>query len=117
MDGFEKVITALLHLSLSFIKLVSSVFFNGYAVMLLWNWFMVPALGAKPLSFVLAMGVSMVWGYLSYQEVPVTNADMKQLSIKLEPGEALLKSFGEALCSVLRPALSISLGYFIHLFL
>lgn len=51
-----------LFLSLPFITLL-----NGWALQLLWGWFIVPVFALAPLSIGAAIGLSMVVSYLTYQ--------------------------------------------------
>ncbi len=42
-----------------------SCLWNGYALSILWKWFMVPGLGLPPLSLGYSIGVALVVGYLT----------------------------------------------------
>jgi hypothetical protein len=43
---------------------------NGWAFMLLWNWFMVPFFGLPEIGLAYALGVSMTVGFIAHQYVP-----------------------------------------------
>jgi hypothetical protein len=44
-----------------------SAMFNGYALSVLWGWFIVPTFNLPPLSVAPAIGVAMVVSYLTHQ--------------------------------------------------
>lgn len=43
--------------------LVAFILFNGWAISLLWGWFLVPTLGVRAISVVEAIGIAMVVCY------------------------------------------------------
>ena len=40
---------------------------NGWVLVKMWAWFMVPWFGARPVSITEAIGLSMIVGYLTYR--------------------------------------------------
>lgn len=87
--------------------MVFSSIFNGYALSVLWGWFIVPTFGAPALGIVPAIGVAMVVNYLTYQ----THNCKKEK-----------KSFGEQLAegtmmAILKPSLALFFGWIVHLFM
>lgn len=53
---------------LSIVGIVVSVTLNGYALSVLWGWFVVPALGAPALRIPYAIGLSLVVAMLTHQQ-------------------------------------------------
>jgi len=89
-----------------FLMVFSSIF-NGYALSVLWGWFVVPTLGAPALHIVPAIGVAMVVSYLTYQ----THNCQKEK-----------KSFGETIAegtamAILKPSFALFFGWIVHLFM
>lgn len=52
------------------ITLVAGPIFNGYALSILWAWFIIPTFSAPSLSIPAAIGISLVVAYLTKQEQP-----------------------------------------------
>ena len=51
---------------------------NGWALTLLWAWFVVATFDVRPLSIPAAIGLSLVVGYLTYQFKPDTKEDKEK---------------------------------------
>jgi len=83
-----------------------SALWSGYALSVLWGWFMVPAFSLPPLSIGYAIGVAMVVSYLTQ---PVKLDDHKK-----DWKENLINGVTVA---ALRPAISLLLGWVVTLFL
>ena len=49
---------------------------SGFALSILWGWFMVPTFGLAPLSIPSAIGVSMVMGYITHQYQKKNTSDI-----------------------------------------
>lgn len=75
---------------------------NGWALLYLWEWFMVP-LGLPPLTMAWAIGISIVIGFL-------TNHTMPQKDGEIDSNKALINVF-------LRPIMAFSVGYIVQLYL
>jgi len=86
---------------------VLSALWNGYALSVLWRWFVVPVFGVPALSVCYAIGVSIVVSYLthSYQS---TASD----------GKTWQKQFADSLayCSA-KPAIALLFGWVVTLFI
>ena len=84
-----------------------AVVFNGYALSVLWGWFMVPTFGLPPLAVAPAIGVSLVVSFL-------TNHDDDSVKVERSSGEAIGRSVGLA---ILRPAFALFFGWIVHFFM
>lgn len=90
--------------------MVISSIFNGYALSVLWGWFVVPVFHLPELSIVPAIGIAMVVSYLTYQE---NNCEKE----KEERG-----SFGEVImlgtmAAIIKPLFALFFGWIVHLFM
>jgi hypothetical protein len=83
-----------------------SALWSGYALSVLWGWFMVPAFSLPPLSIGYAIGVAMVVSYLT-QTIKLNNGDTDWKKALVD---------GVAVAAV-RPAISLLLGWVVTLFL
>ena len=81
--------------------------FNGYAVSVLWQWFVVPVFQAPALTIPTAMGIALLVGYLTYQEVN-SSSDNK------EPW-AIIAEFTARV--IVKPTVALLVGWIITLFL
>ncbi len=80
-----------------------SVVWYGYALSVLWGWFIVPALGAPALSVPSAIGIAIVVSYMTHQY-------SKKNSVDIEGWEAT----AEALAfSALKPLLTLGIGWIV----
>jgi hypothetical protein len=62
---------AVLVLGLGFFGLIAiAILANGWAFMVLWNWFMVPFFALPEISLAYALGVSMTVGFITSQYIP-----------------------------------------------
>ncbi len=80
---------------------------NGYALSVLWKWFVVPTFGAPALGLVPAIGVAMTVSYLTHQ-----THDCKKEE----------KSFGEKIekritIAILNLSFVLFLGWIVHMFM
>jgi len=80
--------------------LAFSVILNGWALWLLWGWFMVPSLSLPSLSLAQSIGVGMVISYATYTYVPTQDGDNGRLTLL-----------------VVHPFLYTFLGYIVHQFM
>lgn len=86
---------------------VLSVLWNGYALSVLWRWFVVPVFGVPALSVSYAIGISIVMGYLTHQ-YQSTASD----------GKTWQKQFSDSLAYCLaKPAISLLFGWVVTLFI
>lgn len=77
---------------------------DGFVVLQFWGWFAVPLLGLPALSFIPAMGVSLLVGYLTHHVIP----DYKGHEVKMS--STLYSIFAY-------PAVCLAIGWVIHLLL
>ncbi len=86
-------------LQLGFLAVASLV--NGFALKLLWNWFMVPILELPILSLTQAIGIGIVVGSLTHQYIPMNKEQKIEVMFSM----------------MLLPIASILFGYVVHLFM
>lgn len=96
MNNFMKFIGGL-------VVLVAAVVFSGYALSILWGWFIVALFGLPALGISQAMGVSLVVSYMTHQVPPKTEKE---------------RSFGEEmLLAILKPLFALGVGWIILQFI
>ena len=81
-----------------------SLFAHGWAVMLLWNWFIVPVTGLIELNIYLAMGIYIL--YRLFAGLDAYSLDKKRFDV---PDISKM-----ALSGILYPALAIFMGWLIQ---
>lgn len=86
--------------------LIASILLNGIALSVLWGWFLVP-LGLSEIGLAHAIGISMVVGLITYQEID-SGGDNRSKD------EAIGYALGAAIG---RPLLLMALGWLAHLFM
>lgn len=96
MEAFVKVVLWL-------IALVVSVLFNGYALTILWRWFVVPTFGLVQLSIPAAIGFSLTVSYLTTRSSELKSDD-----------DDIAAAFIRAL---LLPTLVLAFGYIVQLWM
>ncbi len=82
--------------------------FSGYALSILWGWFMVPVFELPEISVVPAIGIIIVVGYLTKQYGIIDEDKNESFETRF------LKDFVKA---IFVPAYSLFLGYIVHLFM
>ena len=85
--------------------IVFSSLFRGYALSVLWGWFMVPTLHLPPLGVVQAIGIAMVVGFLTHQDT--SDIPKKERGM----GEVIATAVAVA---VLYPLLALLIGSVVH---
>lgn len=85
--------------------LAVSVLLNGWALSLMWGWFIAPVFDVVPLTFGHAIGVSMVTSYMTYQYIKKAKEE------KADFVEEFVEAF---LIAVFRPLLYVGYGLIIH---
>jgi hypothetical protein len=79
---------------------------NGFALTVLWGWFIVPVFGLPVLAIVPAIGLALVAGFLTHQVV------------KTPTGESLSDTLVKCLTiSLSKPILFLLIGWIVTLFL
>lgn len=78
---------------------------NGWALSVLWGWFVVPVFALPPLSVAPAIGISMVVGYLTHQ--PTVAQEHKG-------DEGLVYAI---IVTAVRPMIALSFGWVVHQFM
>lgn len=81
--------------------------FNGYALKVLWGWFIVPIFHLPQLSIPSAIGIALVVGYLTKQ---TNDCEEKERS----GGEKFSRAVLEA---ILRPSLALLVGWIVQKFM
>ena len=100
---------AALGIAVSFIlALVLGSIFNGYALSVLWGWFVVPVFHLPVLTVVPAIGIAMVVGYLTHQTEP--DVEEKDRSAGEKVGRLCMLVF-------FRPLFALFFGWIVHLFM
>lgn len=88
--------------------LVLSSVWRGYVLTILWVWFVVPVFHLPALGIVTAIGISLVVSFLTHQHRPENPADTRGAGEK----------FGESIVfALLWPAMTLLIGWAVHLFL
>lgn len=75
---------------------------NGYVLMHLWRWFVVPTLGANELTLPFAVGIALVASYLTHQ-ASITDADVDEVK----------RVVYSVLMATLRPLFALVVGYLV----
>jgi len=89
-------------LILLIVTITLSSILNGWALSLLWSWFMVP-LGLPPIGIAWAIGISIVIGYL-------TNHNEKKKGEEVDSTHVVIVAF-------MRPVFAVGIGYIVHSFM
>lgn len=90
--------------------MVASSIFNGYALSVLWGWFVVPTFGAPALGVVPSIGIAMVVSYLTHQ---VHGCDRKK-----EKDQSFVEAISYSIAFVfLKPSIALFFGWIVHLFM
>lgn len=87
--------------------LVLSSLLRGYALSILWGWFVVPVFGLPRLSVLQAIGIAMVVGFLTHQTDEYKDNDK---STKERMIEAVI-------LAILTPLFALFFGYIVHSFM
>ena len=79
--------------------MISLYLLNGVALMLLWEWFMVPTFGLPAISMMQAIGIGIIVSIMTMQHIP-RNEDEKIEMFKF---------------SFLTPVLATAIGWVVHM--
>jgi len=96
---------ALGYVTATVIVMIFAALWSGYALSLLWGWFMVPLFGLPALTINSAIGIGMIVSYMS-KNGSTTNDDTSFT-------DKLIKAFAEAAA---KPLFAIAFGWTVHLF-
>ena len=107
-DLLFDVIMVLIWIVLSIVFIPGVFLLNGYVIMVLWGWFIVP-LGIIALSLPMAMGISLLVSYMNFQ-----HSDFFEKH-KNDSSSHKIQRF-VSIC-IGRPIMTLGLGYIIHLFM
>ena len=90
------------------VTLIGGTLLRGWALSILWGWFIVSTFHAQPLRIVEAIGVSLVVGFLtaSYPKASTTESRPQSL--------LLIEAIGY---SFLLPFITLGVGWIVHLFM
>jgi hypothetical protein len=95
---------------------------NGYALSVLWGWFIVPAFNLNPLSIPIAIGIMMIVSYVTHQtdlhKVLKKSYEKKRNIEHIEDTDEYMYSslFAHLLFGFLKPSLALFFGWIVHLF-
>lgn len=84
-----------------------STLMRGMAITVLWGWFAVPTFGLKPISFVMAVGISILSNM--FHHFKITEEDLATPFVRMA-----LKAF---VMATLVPLFGLMSGWIIHLFI
>lgn len=94
---------ALLAIGAVFALAAVGIVWKGYALTLLWAWFVVPTFGMAPLALAPAIGLATVASYLTHQYMPKVTKEGSQLD-----------QLGHAVGNmVLGPAMALLVGWIV----
>lgn len=82
--------------------------FNGYALCVLWGWFMVPTFGLPKISIPAAIGIALVIRYLT-REMSASKSD--------EEGGFKESLLMDILIAILQPSFALFFGWIVHLYM
>lgn len=85
-----------------------SAVFSGYALSVLWGWFIVPIFHLPQLSITAAIGISLVIGYLTHQIINDPKDSDRSFAEKIGVATAY---------SILKPGSALLIGWVVHLFM
>lgn len=85
-----------------------SITFSGYALSILWDWFIATQFGLGSISIPSAIGLALIINYTTYQ------SDIEKDNEKMEHSERLGKAVGMA---IVRPSMALFTGWVITLFM
>lgn len=86
-----------------------SIVLNGWALGILWGWFIVPMLGLPQISVAQAMGIAAIVRLLTYRHI----REVVYVYEEKDEAIALAKEF---VIVILQPFIILFLGYIIHFF-
>jgi cytochrome bd-type quinol oxidase subunit 1 len=90
---------------IAFVMLPWTAILNGWALAVLWAWFVVTTFEARPLRVVEAIGLSMVVSFLVHQRQPDSD----------EPaGKQVLRA---TVHSIVTPLIALGIGWVVHRFM
>ena len=90
---------------------IASSIFNGYALSVLWGWFVVPTFGVPALGIVPSIGIATVVGQLTTHQM---NEHKKKDDDDRRLGKKIANFF---LIALEKPAFALFFGYIVHLFM
>jgi hypothetical protein len=90
------------------IAIVLSAVFNGYALSVLWGWFVVPTFNLPQLSIAAAIGIAMVVGYLTKQEITDPKDEDRSFTEKMVRA---------TIFAIVKPGFALLFGWVVHLFM
>jgi hydrogenase/urease accessory protein HupE len=96
------------YISLFILMAVIHILYSGYALSILWGWFIEPTFGVDQLSMTSAIGLSMVVAFLTHQVNP------SQFETESEFVEILGRVVGLA---IVRPTVALAMGWIVTLWM
>jgi hypothetical protein len=89
---------------------------DGIVLSVLWTWFAVPIFGLPSLGIAAALGVSLVWNWLCPQPRSLFAAGSTAAQKAKDQAQATKQSVAAFFEPLVRAAMTLLLGYVIHLF-
>ena len=106
-DGMKIFATIIGFVVLVAVMAVYGCFVQGFVISHLWDWFIVPTFGLKPLLIREALGLGLVTSYLTYQI---------QSKPKSPKGE-IWDTTPDVLTTLLHPWMALLIGWIVHILL
>ena len=91
------------------VVLVAASVLNGWALSVMWGWFIVPTLGAPALSVPAAIGLGIIASFLTTRGL--------NNSARANKGQELVVLISELFYAIFYPLCSLAIGYIVHLFM
>ena len=90
------------------VTMAGSMWFNGYALAVLWAWFIVPTFGCVSLTVPAAIGMAMTVSYLTHRITREDAEDKRALTEKLGWGIA---------AAIIKPSMALLFGFVVKSFM
>lgn len=109
-------LAALGEVTLFLIGVVPRAIFHGYALSVLWGWFVVPTFGAPDLAVVPAIGIGLMVGFLSRQ-LPRRKTQEEKEEEEQEENKVWKDFAYNMAMTILWPSTILLAGWIVHLFM
>ena len=107
-SGYEKPNVMVLLLAIPLMFAISA-FASGYALSVLWGWFVVPTFNLPPLTVPVAYGLALIVGFLTHQDNK-SNDTFKDLTTGAIIVTALVQT-------VTKPLIALFFGWIVRMFM
>lgn len=85
-----------------FVLIPIAVIWSGFVLSILWDWFLVPTLGAPHLSIPTAIGLALVVSYMTHQKEPERDKPSHEQ-----------EAISTLVYSLMKPAVALLIGYIV----